>query len=72
MDLMDVPEPGPKSDPWGMGGGGGAGAAAASGDPWQPYGKYTHTFLLGKVHILTVILERNRVKWLCVCLCVCV
>ncbi|XP_023204661.1 epsin-2 isoform X1 [Xiphophorus maculatus] len=38
MDLMDVPEPGPKSDPWGMGGGAGAGAAAASGDPWQPYG----------------------------------
>ncbi|XP_054891372.1 epsin-2 isoform X1 [Poeciliopsis prolifica] len=38
MDLMDVPEPGPKSDPWGVGGGAGAGAAAASGDPWQPYG----------------------------------
>ncbi|XP_014836877.1 PREDICTED: epsin-2 isoform X1 [Poecilia mexicana] len=38
MDLMNVPEPGPKSDPWGMGGGAGARAAAASGDPWQPYG----------------------------------
>ncbi|XP_012732113.2 epsin-2 isoform X2 [Fundulus heteroclitus] len=34
MDLMDVPEPGAKADPWGMG----AGAAAASADPWQPYG----------------------------------
>ncbi|MEQ2289384.1 hypothetical protein AMECASPLE_032418, partial [Ameca splendens] len=40
MDLMDVPEPGAKADPWGMGGGAGAGAgaAAASADPWQPYG----------------------------------
>ncbi|XP_015235522.1 PREDICTED: epsin-2 isoform X1 [Cyprinodon variegatus] len=36
MDLMDVPEPGAKADPWGMGGGAGAGAASA--DPWQPYG----------------------------------
>ncbi|MED6289689.1 Epsin-2 [Characodon lateralis] len=38
MDLMDVPEPGAKADPWGMGGGAGARAAAASADPWQPYG----------------------------------
>ncbi|XP_047212121.1 epsin-2-like isoform X1 [Girardinichthys multiradiatus] len=38
MDLMDVPEPGAKADPWGMGGGARAGAAAASADPWQPYG----------------------------------
>ncbi|KAM4717701.1 epsin-2 isoform 2-T2 [Anableps anableps] len=38
MDLMNVPEPGAKSDPWSMGGGAGAGAAAASADPWQPYG----------------------------------
>ncbi|MEQ2218845.1 Epsin-2 [Xenoophorus captivus] len=38
MDLMNVPEPGAKADPWGMGGGAGAGAAAASADPWQPYG----------------------------------
>uniref|UniRef100_A0A1A7WZB5 Epsin 2 n=1 Tax=Iconisemion striatum TaxID=60296 RepID=A0A1A7WZB5_9TELE len=50
MDLMDVPEPSARADPWGMGGGAGggagaraaagagAGAAAASADPWQPYG----------------------------------
>ncbi|XP_047215783.1 epsin-2-like [Girardinichthys multiradiatus] len=38
MDLMDVPEPGAKADPWGMGGGARAGAGAASADPWQPYG----------------------------------
>uniref|UniRef100_A0A1A8A2Q9 Epsin 2 n=4 Tax=Nothobranchius TaxID=28779 RepID=A0A1A8A2Q9_NOTFU len=42
MDLMDVPEPSARADPWGVGGGArggaGAGAAAASADPWQPYG----------------------------------
>ncbi|XP_075998874.1 epsin-2 isoform X3 [Genypterus blacodes] len=32
MDLMDVPEPGSGTDPWG------AGATAAPADPWQPYG----------------------------------
>ncbi|XP_041824695.1 epsin-2 isoform X2 [Melanotaenia boesemani] len=36
MDLMDVPEPSAKADPWGAGAG--AGATAASADPWQPYG----------------------------------
>ncbi|XP_037544839.1 epsin-2 isoform X2 [Nematolebias whitei] len=42
MDLMDVPEPSPRADPWGMGGGAasraGAGAAASAADPWHPYG----------------------------------
>ncbi|XP_013860804.1 epsin-2-like [Austrofundulus limnaeus] len=37
MDLMDVPEPSARADPWG-GGGAGAGAAAAAADPWHPYG----------------------------------
>ncbi|XP_032392548.1 epsin-2 isoform X1 [Etheostoma spectabile] len=36
MDLMDVPEPGARADPWGAGAG--AAAAAASEDPWHSYG----------------------------------
>lgn len=39
MDLMDVPEPSARADPWG-GAGAGAGAAAAAADPWHPYGEH--------------------------------
>ncbi|XP_068605778.1 epsin-2 isoform X2 [Brachionichthys hirsutus] len=39
MDLMDVPEPGATSDPWGAGAGARAGAAPE--DPWHSYGPAT-------------------------------
>lgn len=46
MDLMDVPEPSARADPWGMGGGAasraGAGAAASAADPWHPYGEHLY------------------------------
>uniref|UniRef100_A0A8C9ZBQ7 Epsin 2 n=1 Tax=Sander lucioperca TaxID=283035 RepID=A0A8C9ZBQ7_SANLU len=38
MDLMDVPEPGARADPWGAGVGAGVAAASASEDPWHSYG----------------------------------
>uniref|UniRef100_A0A8C9ZBC7 Epsin 2 n=1 Tax=Sander lucioperca TaxID=283035 RepID=A0A8C9ZBC7_SANLU len=45
MDLMDVPEPGARADPWGAGVGAGVAAASASEDPWHSYGIYTYTLL---------------------------
>lgn len=36
MDLMDVPEPGARADPWGTGAV--SRAAAVAEDPWQSYG----------------------------------
>ncbi|XP_028456448.1 epsin-2 isoform X3 [Perca flavescens] len=38
MDLMDVPEPGARADPWGAGVGAGVAAASALEDPWHSYG----------------------------------